>query len=286
MIKIKKLLVLAFLGSFIIASCSKQDTNPSTSTTTASANCTCLVNGTKWAAVAHGTIMQGMMNVTGIQASDGQTITITMTGTSAGQYSLNGGLNAAAYKPDSGANTLGFTTGVNAQAVGTVNVTSIDTVKKTMTGTFSFVVERPTDNATKTITSGVFTNVPYSTTLPATSSSLSASVDGVSWVAQSVHLITAGSMVTVDATRNDGSTIGLYLPSNVTPGTYNFTPFGTYIGQYNKNSSTFYQAQSGSVTITTANSKTVAGTFSFMAANAANSSDMVNITNGTFSANY
>ncbi len=52
------------------------------------------------------------------------------------------------------------------QAGGTVTVTEIDPVGKTISGTFSFKAFRDIDSRQKTITNGVFTKIPFVTALP------------------------------------------------------------------------------------------------------------------------
>jgi len=281
MIKKIQTIFFAVVTCLTMASCSKP--NPGNLTPAASPNMTTYIDGKAWSAKAGGVIQFGMMNVTGIQSSDGQTITISLTGTTTGTYMLGPGLNnAAAYKPDSGSNTVAFSTGVDS-TTGQVVITSIDSKNKTMSGTFYFTVERATDNKKHTMTSGKFTNIPYTGSLPVTSSTCSATVNGASWTTNSVFISDASGTYIISATKNDGTTIGFSMPDNITTGTYNFAPFGTYTAQYNANTSTFYQAQSGSITIQTKTSTTMTGTFSFNGTNLANTSDMVTVTNGSFS---
>jgi len=266
-----------------MVSCTKpNNTTPGNNNTTP--NMSANISGKAWSAKGYGSIEFGMINVSGIQSSDGQTITISLTGTAMGTYALGPNLNnAAGYKPDSGANTDAFTSNVDSSTSGQVIITSIDTKNKTISGTYNFTVERALDQAKRTITNGKFTNVPYTGSLPTTTSTLSASINGTAWTTNSVYLFDVSGNYAITASKNDGTSIGLNMPDNITTGTYTFVPFGTYTAQYNANSSTYYQAQSGSIVIQTKTSTTMTGTFSFNGTNLANTSDQVTVTNGTFS---
>ena len=280
--KIKNLIFIA-IASFSLVSCTKP-TNTPLGTNNASPNISANINGKAWSAKGGASIQFGMIGIVGIQSSDGQTITLSLTGTTTGTYLLGAGLsNAAAYKPDSGNSTDAFTSNVDSTTFGQVIITSIDTKNKTISGTFNFTCERALDQAKRTMTNGKFTNVPYTGSLPTTSNSCSAKVNGTSWTTSSVFIYDVSGNYDIAASKNDGTSIGLVMPDNITVGTYTFVPFGTYTAQYNANSSTFYQAQSGSLVIQTKTSNTMTGTFSFNGTNLANTSDMVTVTSGTFS---
>jgi hypothetical protein len=110
------------------------------------------------------TISQGLVTISGISAG-GQEISITLNDTVVGLYVLNQtspslaiyanlvSVGSYAYSTNQGSDT--------AQAGGTVNLTAINTVNKTISGIFSFKVYRNSDGGQKDITAGVFYNIPY-----------------------------------------------------------------------------------------------------------------------------
>jgi len=281
----KSSFLLSLLALSVLFSCRKATDSPTQSTTNPTYNCTCTINKVSWAANATASIQQGQFIITGTQASDGQTITLTADGTAVGNYNILPGKNSSAsYKPDTKSGTELYVTGN--PGGGYIQITSIDTKNNTITGSFDFYATRASDNDSKNVLSGAFTNVPFTGTIPVTTSSMTANVGGTPWTASSVYGIVNGSTLDIAATKTDGTAIGFTVPSNITTGTYTFSAFGTYTAQYNANSSTFYQGQSGTLTISNATSHTIAGTFNFNSTNVSNSSDAVSVTNGNFSAVY
>jgi len=109
-------------------------------------------------------VSQGAVTISGI-SSGGQEISITLDDTVIGLYLLNqtsaslavyanlDSVGSYAYSTNQGSDT--------AQAGGTVNVTAINRVNKTISGIFSFKVYRNSDGSQKDITAGVFYNIPY-----------------------------------------------------------------------------------------------------------------------------
>jgi hypothetical protein len=125
------------------------------------------INGVSWAAADStqtAVVSQGLVTISGI-STDGQEISITLNDTVVGLYVLNqtsaslavyanlDSVGSYAYSTNQGADT--------AQAGGTVNVTAINLVDRTISGIFSFKVFRNSDGSQKDITAGVFYNIPY-----------------------------------------------------------------------------------------------------------------------------
>lgn len=125
------------------------------------------IDGVPWQAAdstQSAIVSQGFVTVTGISA-DGQEISITLNNTVVGLYVLNqtspslaiyanlDSVGGYAYSTNQGMDTT--------QAGGTVDVTSIDPVNRTISGIFGFKVWRNSDGTQKDITAGVFYNIPY-----------------------------------------------------------------------------------------------------------------------------
>ena len=128
-----------------------------------------LINGTQWEAADStqtATFSQGLTTISGISA-DGQEISITLSDTVVGLYSLNqSSASLAIYADLDSTGAFAFSTNQGAdtsQAGGTVNVISLDPVNRTISGIFAFKVYRNSDGSQKNITAGAFYNIPYTT---------------------------------------------------------------------------------------------------------------------------
>lgn len=243
--------------------------------------------------------MQGLINITGV-STDKKTITITLTDSGVHRYILSDvTMNAAGHLDSTEAN--GFTYATNqgvypTQAGGEVNITSIDTAKKTISGTFAFKVFREMDGAGKTITAGSFTNLTYSTTLPPSSAkdTFRVKIDGTAWTPASITGVAVPLMnqIAVNATTSNASkTVGLVFPADITPGSYTLDLFGaTYIGLYNPDTDPNHSkgSVSGTLQILEHNTATrrVRGNFNFRGEELLNPQNFANITEGYFSVTY
>ncbi|HEV2355119.1 MAG TPA: DUF6252 family protein, partial [Puia sp.] len=116
-------------------------------------------NGTQSAVFSQGTAI-----ISGTSA-DGQEISITLNDTVVGLYALNqSSASLAVYANLDSVGSYAFSTnqGVDtSQAGGTVNVLSVDPVRRLISGVFSFKVYRDQDNSQRDITQGVFYSIPY-----------------------------------------------------------------------------------------------------------------------------
>jgi hypothetical protein len=292
---------LLVLGCCWISSCKKETSIENGSSPTG--NFTAVINGVPWAAAAsqqQATITQGMINITGV-STDNQEISISITGTGIGAYVLNAQTpSIAAYANLDSSELYAYSTSQSsdtAKAGGTVTISSIDTVDKTVTGAFSLNVFRTVDGQQKSITSGVFNRIPYTTSLPAgnPTDTVTAAIDGGDWAAQSIQASSLDGTLTLVGALTDGSqSLALIFPNYSTPGTYpltSSTAIPSYLAVYNEvinGSNTAEPGTSGSITVLTNNTTTMrmTGTFQFSTndPNVANSDH--SITNGYFSVYY
>jgi hypothetical protein len=140
------------------------------------ANFKAKIDGTQWVAdkFSQCARMNGIINISGL-GLDKKIITITLPDSGVHQYTLawdNSSGSAGAFMDSALADVTAFTSNAGSspgEAGGTLNITSIDETNKKMSGTFSFKAKRLTDNTYRNITEGVFTNVPYITSLPPSS---------------------------------------------------------------------------------------------------------------------
>jgi hypothetical protein len=241
-----------------------------------------------------------LINITGV-STDNQEISISITGTGIGAYVLNAQTpSIAAYANLDSSELYAYSTSQSsdtAKAGGTVTISSIDTVDKTVTGAFSLNVFRTVDGQGKSITSGVFNRIPYTTSLPAgnPTDTVTAAIDGGDWAAQSIQASSLDGTLTLVGALTDGSqSLALIFPNYSTPGTYpltSSTAIPSYLAVYNEvinGSNTAEPGTSGSITVLTNNTTTMrmTGTFQFSTndPNVANSDH--SITNGYFSVYY
>ncbi len=279
--------LLAAIFCFAFSSCNK-DKNTNTN-----ANFTAKIDGTSFkASTTAATRALGIIAIEG-QSSDGGTIILRMADSGVHKYTMDIGSssNVGAYTVN---NDVSFTTNAGndaTQSGGTVTITSIDTVNKKLSGTFSMNVYRPIDQTQKQITEGTFSNISYETTaLPPANAkdTFRVKIDGSDFSVSSITGIVAINKINISASNSDISkTVGLSFPSNITAGSYTFTSFGPdYIGQYNVGNS-YLSGNSGTLTILENNTSTkrIRGNFNFDAKEIAGS-QTATLTEGYFSVVY
>ena len=175
---------------------------------------------------------------------------------------------------------------------GNLNITSIDTAHKTISGNFNIKVYRQLDNLQRTISVGVFTNISYTTGASQhvnNTDSFRVKVGGVNFPYTSLGAFSGFGMISVSASNAGGyPTVGISVPDTAMPGTYPFDLF-SYVGQYNQSTSVMLTSDTGHITILERNTATkrIRGTFSFNA-NKSFTHDPPNIllTEGYFSVKY
>jgi hypothetical protein len=263
------------------------------------ADFTAKIDGTQWAAAdstQSASILQGMINLTGI-SSNKQQLSITLGDTLIGQYTLNQqSSSVAAYADLDSSDLYAFSTNQGSdtsKAGGTVTVTAIDRVNKTISGVFSFKVYREVDGRQKNFTSGVFYNLPYTTTLPPAShnDTLTASIDSVAWIGQSISTAVLGGQLAISGSALNGSeAITLLLPSNSPVGSYSlvFNGYDYYMGIYNPTPSQSLVSTSGSMTVIENDSthSRIRGNYQFLGTDLLGSGTTHQISNGYFSVYY
>lgn len=263
------------------------------------------IEGTQWVANkgAGASRMQGLINISGY-STDKKYITITLSDSGVHRYTLSDAtLNAAAYIDSTLPNPIAFTTNQGVyptESGGEVNITSIDTVNKKMSGTFTFNVFRMMDGLKRSITEGSFTNLTYTTTLPPANATdtFRVKIAGTQWNPPTIFAVRAPavpplpSTIAVSGTDATASkVVGLIFPSDITPGTYTLDFFGgTYIGQYNPNNNpqNSQASVSGTLEILSHNTSTkrIRGNFNFRAEELLNPLAFTLLTEGYFSVTY
>ena len=175
----------------------------------------------------------------------------------------------------------------NDVSVGTVIITEIDQVNKTVSGTFHSKVKNYNDGSTVEITNGSFTKIPY--TNEAQSSIMSAKIDGVEFNSDIVVSGSAmGTLVLNGQTAGAQQIITISFPVDISVGTYQLGELGS--GQYTTytKSGNIFTSVSGTLKITAHDktNKEIEGTFNFIAEPFGFEAADVSATEGEFSVMY
>ena len=262
-------------------------------------NFTALINGVQWVAADStegASILDGLINITGISA-DNKQLSITLNDTIPGVYNLNQSTTSlAAYADNDSSGMYAFTTNEGSdtsQAGGTVTVTNIDKVNKTITGVFSFKVYRNVDKHQVLITQGGFYKLSYVSSLPPANGTdtMWASIDGTNWSAQSITASAVTTQLAISGSELNGSqAVSLIMPLNIIPGSYSLDySGGMYIGLYNPTPTTALASSSGTLVILQNNPTTqrISGNFQFQASDPLGLGNPSHqLSNGYFSVQY
>jgi len=246
--------------------------------------------------IATAVVTDNYVMVSGIRSSKGDLIQIILPSNKVGTYTwANSKENAEKFvlayaeKVDDD----GFVSISNEDAVflevknytdtAIIKITAVDKTKKTISGTFQFTGFRETDNGatqTKVITNGTFTNVPYTTDIPADDSEqiLKAKVNGVEFIHDKVDVtgVTASGTYpyySIVGKKNDGSisvgisidksyAAGTYQASSTSPNSIEHVIAGTF-----KLNDLIYISKSGSITIVSKTATKIVGTFDLVVQN-------------------
>jgi hypothetical protein len=299
------------LAVLIFASCQKELTSDNTGTTTGTTtntggSFTAKIDGTPWVAskgaqatfATTGFGLPRILNITGL-GNDKRTLTITMFDSGKHVYTLlpTNALNAAAYIDSNMANPANFSSNqawLSSQPGGMVTVTKIDSVKNTISGTFSFNVYRRMDSLTRSFTEGVFTDIPFTTgsgfNPPSANDTFRVKINGTAFDSYSISgiLLAANNSITVQsANQAANKNVSVTFPLTSTPGNYVLDFFGgTYIGAYLDGSSS-YASSSGTLQILEHNTSTkrVRGNFNFVGTQFTSTGTAL-LTEGYFSVKY
>ena len=290
--------ILIALALFLFVSCSKEMSKElSHDATPTQGNFYSTIDGKQWNADSLQLVLVDNNGVTisGLSKT-GEEISILLPEFKTGTFTLN----ASSLPFSFYVNVFGNLTDVyysnSGDATGTVTIASIDSVHHLISGSFQFVLVNPSDNSTKSITSGIFSYVPYTagsgiiTPPPSSKDTLNAKVDGNLFSPYQITTEVSSGQLIIAGITTDGSTMALLMPDNITPGTYSLDfGTGTYIGIYNPPGVTIglVSQNNGTLTILSHDpvAKKIVGTFSFIAS-PISSGTPVTVSEGYFSITY
>jgi Family of unknown function (DUF6252) len=297
--------LLILSGFIFLQSCQKEINFSTGNPTSITGDFKAKINGTQWIAnsASSASRFSGFISLTG-RSTDKKYINITLLDSGVHNYILDDmSLNAASYIDSTLPNPVNFSTnqGFNpGDAGGSVKITSIDTANKKMSGIFSFKVFRQQDGLQRAMTEGSFTNLSYITSLPPSNSSdtFNVKIAGTRWTpptvlgAKTPAVPPLTSQIVITGTDATGTkSVGIFMPANITPGTYTLDLFGgQYIGLYNPDADPNHSQSStlGTLTIISHNTsiKRIRGTFSFHAEALLNPLLFTELTEGFFAVTY
>lgn len=252
-------------------------------------------SGNTWTGTLAEAIITGNQISIGATKADGSTFSILIAGSTTGTYPANS--NIIAYTP--AGSDFGYWS-VNlaneSEQTGSIIISKIDTVNKTISGTFSYKGYWSDITNTSILpvefTNGVFNNVPYTNGLPVSEDTFFAKIDGTEFSEDQIDgaLITNVSgmpdQISVVGAKNNGDRVGLNIIRSLAPGTYQFTgPLGENVNGNCVINNVLYNAESGSITISTKTDTRIKGTFNMVVKNFTTSATKT-VTEGTFDVIY
>ena len=247
-------------------------------------------SGETWNGTAAQAVVSGNLISIGATRADGSTFSILVGSSNPGTYPANN--NILAYTPvGSDFGYWSVNTANPSENTGSITISTIDTVNKTISGTFTYKGYWSDADNTSIIpvqfTNGVFTNVPYITQVQ-TGDTFFAKVNGTEFAEVDILTITTTigtqEFISVGTQNASLDAMTVSVKSNLTAGTYPITGnTATDVVQaiYNFNN-TDYIAVSGSITITSKTTDNIKGTFSF----GTNGTPPFVITEGAFDVSY
>jgi len=285
----KKVLLLSihlFVSlSLILSSCDKEEseepeTNPS-------ASMTAKIDDVDWSANQTGcSVSNGQAGIVGV-ASQGQTITLSLNEFKEGITPLE--FNGSSVGIVMNGNVT-YATNADPDCNGIVNISSINTTDSVISGTFEFYAYSPFGKGFVSVSEGSFSNVPFTTELPATpDNSLIVDIDGSTFTASSVNAMVAMGKINISASDAQiTQTVGITIDEGLEAGTYDIGGFfGSVTGQYNIGTEVLMMANEGEMIITKHDMENniLEGTFEFEASEMIGTNS-ASLTNGSFVVNY
>ncbi|MCK9254611.1 MAG: hypothetical protein GX793_05640 [Bacteroidales bacterium] len=265
----KRILLLSFILIILIFTYSCK-TNGGDTTTKPSMFC--LVNSINWRSPEPKAVLsENSIKIYGTSAN-GQTIILNVGSDKVGEYSTNELTGTyAEFIPNTSSSSSKYSTSDNENAYGNIKVSSINEEAKTMSGSFSFKAYRNTDNSFKTISEGVFSNIPYqfySLSDSTVFQNIFVYNDGErQWNAKDItaQKNDTALIIFADCDRNEAwQSITIWMPPTISAGVHYITEEGPVYAKFQKGFYTF-NAKNGSITIVENNSTTkkIRGSFFF-----------------------
>jgi hypothetical protein len=237
-------------------------------------------------------ITGGSIVISGIRASNGDSVSFIVSGTTTGSYPAND--NIIIYQP---AGTEYGYLGINPANpdlnTGSIIITSVNSINNTISGTFNFTGYWLNTDEQGVLpiafTNGVFNNIPF-TSENYTDDTFFAKVNGQDFVDVDIFtaITSAGSveLISVAGHDTDDNSITVSVRSDITPGTYQITGGNTDVVQmfYSREATDFWErALTGTVTVVARTATQLECTFSGVVTDGEST---YTITQGAFDVQY
>lgn len=231
----------------------------------------------------------GLISVTGIKMPSGESVTLTVPGTTTGTYN---GADGAMLSYHSSLSATYYYMNVNPSLEddpnGSITITSINTTNHTISGTFNFVGYRndvEEDAPSITFTNGAFQNVPYTGTVgPQPESLFKVKIDGAQFTADDAQATMGVGLTSIAGFRGANGEYVAIVVNATAEGTYTDLAVLSYAASEDDDNvySSLLIENAGTVTISDIDTvnHTISGTFSFNAINDAD--DEKAFTEGVF----
>lgn len=245
--------------------------NPSNPTNPTGGNFKVSIDGVNYIATQTTVYISGSTIQIGATRAQGDSFGILLNGTTVGTYQAHE--NIIAYSP--AGSEYGYW-GINPAEpdaiTGTVKITNINLVAKTISGTFSYTGYWSDADATgippKSFTNGVFTNLPYVTENP-TDDTFFAKVNGVDFDQNDLLVFTIGAgtdeFIAIGAANIQGAEMTVAVRSSIGLGTHPITGSDLDNAQLSyaaPGDASQTRAMAGSVTVQEKTDTTIKGVFS------------------------
>ncbi len=248
-----------------------------------------LVNNQNWQTPdPNAVITETRIDVFG--TSNGRTIHISIKSGEQGEYQLGIAQgHEGKFYPNMSAGTFPFSTNTNEQGMGIVNITSLNHDTRKISGNFYFTGYRESDNASRVISDGKFSNVDFTFIHDPDTSSFTniftCQIDGNNWVASEIEASKYDSLRIYARNVSTGERIKLVMPANIGAGVHHITTTGPVYAYFEP---IFYvfKATVGSVTINQHDpeSNIIKGSFYFDFIN--NEEETISVSGGVFEIEY
>ena len=271
--------------SVVLSGCKKDETEEQD---TKNASMTAKIDDVDWSATqAGGTVTNGILGVAGTKAQ-GQTITLTVSQLASGGFGFDNQstINVASVIDGN----VTYTTNSAQGCYGQMFISEVNETDSVISGTFSFKAYSPFSKGFIEVTEGSFSNIPFTSELPATpDNSLEVDIDGSAFIAASVNASVLMGKIMISASDSQMTkTVGFTMNEDIAVGTYDIGGlFGPVTAQYNIGTTILMSATSGELVITKHDTgqNILEGTFEFEAEELLGSNS-ASLTNGSFVINY
>lgn len=259
--------------------------DPGTPNPGVSGKYTAKIDGVQWSATlaTEANLVSGKLSITGL-SNDKTLVLLQLQGTTPGTYTLDPSADHyATLVYNQGAGPTYLSTSATT-AGGTVELTKYDEATKKVSGTFTLKLFDATGSSSKTITAGVFEDIPLSKGFPnSAGNSLSVKINGTDWTAETVSANNMGGNIGINGSNiTTNKSLVIKMPPDAAVGKHSLAGTFDYSIVY-MDGDDMTMSTEGEIDVTEHNTgaRTIKGTFHFKGMGAGAEG-----TSGSFSVKY